>query len=202
MASTKTDLIEWIEKQEQTFPFVGCHPMAGSDLTGPENASEDLFQNATIYMTLSEKMKKNKGESQYLSYVQEIQDMWESLGAHPYLISHKQHDQWAAYLSHGLHLISCATSLLLNDIPDSLKTPYNPAGGSFQDITRVSGSNPFLWDGIIRSNSKEVKNYLSQFITLVQGWVDSWDQKDFSVEHIFEKARSMRDQVIKVSGKS
>ena len=160
MASTKSELMEKVNRCDKKINFIGSHPMAGSDLNGPAHARTDLFSGATIYVTASMQGAGGTSAEKNREMTQQVYDFWKSLGAHPYEISSEIHDKWAAYLSHGLHLVSCMVSCLLNDIPEVLEMSNPPAGGSFRDITRVAGSNPDLWAGIINSNSKEVTAYL------------------------------------------
>lgn len=197
MASTKSELMNYVEESDHDFLLIGSHPMAGSDATGPENAREHLFKGATIYMTPSEQIEKRFNSGEYSRAYEKIKAFWEELGAHPHRVSHHEHDKWAAYLSHGLHLVSCMVSHMLKDIPEVFAVPHNPAGGSFRDITRVAGSNPELWDGIIRSNSSEVKNYLGRLDDLVREWRRSMDADELPVKEIFEQSADIRKRVIK-----
>ncbi|MES0490162.1 MAG: prephenate dehydrogenase [Leptospirales bacterium] len=196
MASTKSDLMNWVDAFSEPIGFVGSHPMAGSDLNGPEHAREHLFQKATIYITPSITQKDAVTPEIYDKIVQDVEDFWKSIESIPYVISHKAHDKWAAYLSHGLHLVSCMVSHLLYDIPDVLEMPTPPAAGSFRDITRVAGSNPALWDGIIDSNSTEVTNYLESLENLVRKWrLDLIDGK-LPIQDIFKKSGEIRNIMI------
>ena len=197
MASTKSDLMSWVDKLSDPLLFVGSHPMAGSDLTGPDNAKIDLFDKATIYITPATEIKENFDKGAYDQAVSDIKEFWIEVDANPYEVSYKQHDRWAAYLSHGLHLVSCMVSHLLNDISDVYDVPFNPAGGSFRDITRVAGSNPALWNGIIQSNAKEVKNYLKDLELLIKDWIFALEKGVLPVEEIFSQAAEVRSKVIK-----
>lgn len=188
LASTKADLMDYYNNNSFYFRYAGSHPMAGSDLSGPRNAREDMFQNATIYITPPD------GDSEI---VEIIRDFWKQIGARPFVISHKIHDKWGAYLSHGLHLVSCMVSHLVDDISDVYNVPSNAAGGSFKDITRVAGSNPILWDGIIKSNKKEVLHYLNALKNLTEDWIQKLENSEISIREIFEHASKIREKVIK-----
>ncbi len=196
MASTKTDLMTYIDKQIDPLLFIGSHPMAGSDLTGPSNAKLDLFEKATIYVTPSENMAKLLDEQTYNQAVEDIKAMWQEVGAYPFQVSYQDHDKWAAYLSHGLHLVSCMVSHMLNDIPEVYDVPTTPAGGSFRDITRVAGSNPDLWAGIIDSNHKEVKNYLKGLELLIKDWIFALEKGVLPIAEIFEQSAEIRQKII------
>jgi len=197
MASTKGDLMRWVDNYPATMRFVGSHPMAGSDLNGPEHAHENLFAGATIYVTPSATMRQKLGNESYDNTTEEIKLFWNAIGAKSYSISHLVHDRWAAYLSHGLHLVSCMVSYLLNDIPDVFEVESPPAGGSFRDITRVAGSNPELWDGIIGSNSEEVVKYLESMEKLIGEWKNQLKEGTLPIREIFENSAKIRSKIIK-----
>ena len=197
MSSSKTDLINWLNNQQIKIPFVGSHPMTGSDLTGPQNAKQGMFNSTTIYVVESEGLKNLYGDINYDNIVNGVKYFWKGVGAKTYTLSHKQHDRWGAYLSHGLHMISCLTSILIKDIEEVFEVPSIPAGGSFRDITRVSGSNPDLWDGIIQSNSHEVKEYLKRFVSISNEWIKQLESNTINIKDIFIEAQEMREKIIK-----
>ena len=195
MASSKVSLMKWLETNDLNLPFVGSHPMAGSDLSGPQNASHDIFKGATIYIVQSQFLKNKLGEEHYESITNRVEHMWQDIKAYPHRLSSEKHDRWVAYLSHGLHLISCASSILIEDIPEVFEVSSRPSGGSFRDMSRVSGSNPKLWEGIIKANSAEIKNYLNRFSSLIQEWASKLEHPELSVQEIFEEAQRVKQRV-------
>ena len=192
VASTKKELIEWVEEKEYPLYFIGSHPMAGSDKGGAENAQEDLFLGAIIYICLPSFSYK---DSFYQKKVQEVLTFWKELGAFPWIISKEEHDRIGAYLSHGLHLIACIVALMVKDIPSIWEIPYYPAGQSFLDLTRVAGSNPQLWEGIIRSNWHEVENYLKSFSQKLQEMIQKVEKRELPIAKIFQEAGEIREKL-------
>jgi prephenate dehydrogenase len=86
---------------------------------------------------------------------------------------------------------------MLDDIPGVYEMNNPPAGGSFRDITRVAGSNPDLWDGIIKSNSREVSQYLESLEKLVKDWKEKLITENLPVKEIFQKSALIRSKIIK-----
>ena len=201
MASTKADLMKKIHDSENisvaNLNFIGSHPMAGSDMSGPQHAREGLFSGATIYITPPQINKSRQTGSDKSIKKFQVMDFWKGVGACPYEISSEIHDKWAAYLSHGLHLVSCMVSHLLDNIPEVYDLEIPPAGGSFRDITRVAGSNPKLWDGIINSNAEEVTLYLESLEKLIHDWKILLAEKKLPIESIFRKSAMIRSAIIK-----
>lgn len=201
MASTKSFIMQESIRSMRPLKFIGSHPMAGSDLSGPEHAIEKLFSKATIYVTPAAELSEMFPEGDYRKAETAVMEFWNSLGGFPYLVDYRDHDKWAAYLSHGLHLVACMVSHLLKDIPEVFQVPSNPAGGSFRDITRVAGANPSLWNGIITSNQKEVTDYLKNISTLAGVWHQKMTSEELSIEKIFMEANDIRERIIKTEEK-
>ena len=203
MASTKNELMQKVStsqnKQVLELNFIGSHPMAGSDLNGPAHARYDLFSGATIYITPTlSTSEKNLNEAEEKSNeIQQVMEFWKNVGAQPFVIPSEVHDKWAAYLSHGLHLVSCMVSHMLENIPEVYNLKIPPAAGSFRDITRVAGSNPKLWDGIINSNANEVTKYLDNLEKLIHDWKCLLIEKKLPVEDIFKRSADIRSAIIK-----
>lgn len=197
MASTKSDLMHWIDQWDQTVNFIGSHPMAGSDLSGPENGRENLFLKATIYITPSENMRQKNSSERYEKSIGELTSFWKETGALPHQIPYHVHDKWAAYLSHGLHLVACMVSHLAKEIPGVFEVPSSPTGGSFRDLTRVAGSNPDLWDGIINTNRPEVITYLKSLETMVRDWREKLEKDELPIKQIFSESAQIRSRLIK-----
>lgn len=201
VASSKKELIKMIEQQDQFFNFIGSHPMAGSDLSGPQNAYPEMFAKATIFIVPAQKMieKFPQQKLHYSKSKQAVIDFWQTLGGFPFEVSYETHDQWAAYLSHGLHLVSCMIPILINDIPQVFEMEHGAAGGSFRDISRVSGSNPNLWQDIISSNRQEVIHYLERLSALSLQWRDDLANNSLDIAHLFEQAAIIRKKLVEVN---
>lgn len=198
VASSKKEIMQNIEQQDRFFNFIGSHPMAGSDRSGPQNAHTEMFAKATVFIVPSPQMIKRfpQQKQNYLQSQEAVVAFWQTLGSFPFEISYETHDQWAAYLSHGLHLVSCMVPILLNDIPQVFAMEHGAAGGSFRDISRVSGSNPNLWQNIISSNRKEVMHYLERLSELSLQWRDGLADNSLDIAHLFEQAHAIRKKLV------
>lgn len=204
VSSAKRELMQDIEnetRQENFINFVGSHPMAGSDLSGPQHAYHNMFIQATVFITpltftANESAAYGQHQESYRQALQQVKDFWLMLGGHPFEVAYAVHDKWAAYLSHGLHLVSCMIPLLMNDIPEIFAMPHGPAGGSFRDISRVAGSNPQLWKNILESNRQEVTSYLKRLSELSQKWQQQLADSSLSIVEIFEEADNIRKRLI------
>ncbi|HVF76979.1 MAG TPA: prephenate dehydrogenase/arogenate dehydrogenase family protein [Solirubrobacteraceae bacterium] len=138
VGSTKGALMEAIEHPN----FIGGHPLAGAESTGVAHAREDLFENATWYLT-------PRGETAGVLY-ERLARFVAGIGAVPTAISPGDHDRLMAAVSHLPHVVA---NLLVAQATDALGGETLPATGpSFRDATRVAGSNPALWAQIYSAN--------------------------------------------------
>ena len=71
--STKAQIVTAIEAAKIKPPFVGSHPIAGSEKNGAEAASADLFTNRVTVLTPTGKTDPTA--------TAKIKDLWQSLGS-------------------------------------------------------------------------------------------------------------------------
>lgn len=186
MGSTKGEVMQLAKTEFSQLNFTGSHPMAGSELSGPQHAQEDLFKEATVYVV----------PGLYPQTDDQVTQFWLKLGSHVMSVDALTHDRWLAFLSHGLHLLSCASVHLLKEIPEVLQSPVSPAAGSFRDISRVAASNPALWKTIIDSNRDEVVSYLSSLESLIGIWKSELSKGRLNVAELFDEAGEIRAKVV------
>jgi prephenate dehydrogenase len=150
VASTKTAIVS--EAERQGLRFVGGHPMAGSQLSGVENARADLFKGARYFLTPTDQTDPDA--------YREVSGFVRSLGAVPTAVDPEKHDLLMAALSHLPHLMAAALLKVASDIsPEALSF----AGPSFRDLTRVGASNPSLWSDILAENAPALGEALGAF---------------------------------------
>ncbi len=150
VGSTKSLLVQSVETQVRAEPssgisFVGGHPMAGSHETGVDAARADLFENAKCILTPTEDTDSDA--------LQLVKDLWEFVGASPYLCSPQVHDQLIGAASHFPHLIASilANSVANVETPDGTALDFAATG--FRDTTRIAAGSPELWTGIFTQNA-------------------------------------------------
>ncbi|MBC7632098.1 prephenate dehydrogenase, partial [Aeromicrobium sp.] len=157
VASVKASLTAEIESLPDARRFVGGHPMAGRERSGPMAASARLFEGrpwAVVPHASSEQ-----------SAVDEVTALVGKVGAVPSMMNAATHDSAVALVSHLPHLASVLVAGLLNEAaPGALEL----AGPGLRDVTRIAGSETGLWLDILGSNAAEVRRLLE----LLRGSVD------------------------------
>lgn len=162
--------------------FIGGHPMAGSDATGVEAGSPDLFVNAAYVLTPLQNV-----EPQALDL---MHDLAEGIGARVIVMSPEAHDRCAAVISHLPHLMAAALVHLTSERAGVDPQVVELVAGSFRDLTRVAGSSPELWRDICISNSESISQAVEDLCRRMEEatrLIESGNRTD--IEHWFKEAR-------------
>lgn len=122
--------------------FVGTHPMAGRETSGPDAASAALFHGASWVIV--------EGGSDAARRL--VHDVVEQLGARPVHMTAHDHDRAVALISHLPHLVAGGLLGAAHGDPHALDL----AAGSFRDLTRVGASQPIPWVEILKTNDTAV----------------------------------------------
>ena len=131
--------------------FVGAHPMAGSELHGPEHAKVDLFKNRLCILTPS-------GTSSTTTALDIVREFWQTLGMKLTEKSPIEHDQVVAAISHLPH----AAAVLLVQLADQRKAISIAATG-FRDTTRVASGDARVWTDIFTTNRAAMLDSIDHF---------------------------------------
>lgn len=158
--------------------FVGSHPMAGTEKSGPEHMVMGIYSNAAVFVVPPEKAKEED--------VLRIEKMWQNLGSHTLRITAKEHDSLVAHTSHVPHIISSALALSVLDAetPDLREMRFSGAASGFRDTIRVAASSPKMWREILSHNRKAVLEALDDHEKRYQKMRKMIEDNDFDA---FEK---------------
>lgn len=140
-----------------THRFVGGHPMAGSERTGPDAASASLIDAAVWVLTPS--VRSEPAE------VDRLRAWVGRLGAHPVVMDAETHDRVVATVSHLPQVVSTALMGLATREQEGVPETLMLAAGGFRDLTRLAASNPELWAGILRANRDQLARAIDLFIS-------------------------------------
>jgi prephenate dehydrogenase len=132
--------------------FVGGHPIAGSNYSGIDRASADIFRGAKCIITPTEKTDKTA--------LEKIIALWESFGSLVNLVNPGEHDKIYALVSHLPHLIAYE---LVNTVADVNSLYFKYSGQGFLDTTRIASSSPEIWRDICILNRENIIESLEVF---------------------------------------
>ncbi|HOM01509.1 MAG TPA: prephenate dehydrogenase [Acetivibrio sp.] len=187
-ASTKGEIIDFINSLDNPPCFIGGHPMAGTEKAGFASSFSHLFENAYYIMSPSKNCPEESLES--------LAKIIKGIGAIPIKLDSKEHDIITATISHVPHVIASALVNLVksSDSPDG-KMQILAAGG-FKDITRIASSNPKMWENIILSNKQIVKSTLNKFTETLNTFIEYIDNENSNgIYNFFDSAKRFRDSI-------
>jgi prephenate dehydrogenase len=129
--------------------YVGSHPMAGSERSGPFAASAALFDGRPWAVTPHEQADPDA--------VTLVTDLVRLCGATPVTFTPDEHDEAVARTSHLPHLVAALVAGRLTDAPrDHLAL----SGQGVRDVTRIAAGDPAMWQQIIRANNQALTGLL------------------------------------------
>ncbi|GIW39611.1 MAG: prephenate dehydrogenase [Candidatus Binatia bacterium] len=139
VGSVKGSLVSQLEERLGS-RFVGGHPIAGTEKSGPGAARADLFEGKICVLTPT---RRTSSEA-----LEKVRALWEGVGARVRLLDPEEHDRALAWTSHLPHLFAYA---LVSRCPAAYR---EFAGPSFGDATRVASSAAEIWRDIFAANAR------------------------------------------------
>lgn len=131
--------------------YVGSHPMAGSERSGPLAASAALFDGRPWAVT------PHPGALEHA--VGLVEALVLECGAAPLRMDPGEHDRAVARTSHLPHL---AAVLVAGRLASAPPEHLALSGQGVRDVTRVAASDPALWQQILEANSEAVLDLLAE----------------------------------------
>ncbi len=134
--------------------YVGSHPMAGSERSGPLAASEALFDGRPWALT------PHEGSAPDASAL--VEELARRCGGVPVRMTPEEHDRAVARISHLPHLLSV---LMAGQLAEAPPEHLALSGQGVRDVTRIAGSDPALWQQILSGNADAVLAMLGELRT-------------------------------------
>jgi prephenate dehydrogenase len=138
-----------VASPEELSRYVGSHPMAGSERSGPLAGRADLFEGATWAITPHETSDPEA--------VELVRRLAEAAGARTVELSVADHDLAVARVSHLPQLMS---SLAAGTLVDAPAAHLELSGQGVRDVTRIAAGDPGLWTQIVSANSPALSGLL------------------------------------------
>ncbi|MBI0381999.1 prephenate dehydrogenase [Streptomyces albiflaviniger] len=134
--------------------YVGGHPLAGRERSGPLAARAELFRGRPWALTphrLTSRAALDRGL-----------ELAELCGAAPVVMRGREHDEVVALTSHVPHLLASVMAARLRDGPAGVPLL---AGQGLRDVTRIAAGDPRLWSDILRSNAAAMAGVVKELRT-------------------------------------
>lgn len=130
--------------------YVGSHPMAGRECSGPGAADSDLFAGRPWVVV---------GQDSAPEAELVIRNLAVDAGATPVRMGAAEHDAAVAAVSHMPQLVASLVAARLESLGESALAL---SGQGLRDVTRIAASDPRLWSAIIVGNAGPVADLLRQ----------------------------------------
>lgn len=152
-------------------PFIGGHPMAGSERTGYFCSDEALFDHACY--VICPPLVPVEGQDSGMALMEKTAEL---LGARSLRLSASEHDRLVARISHLPHVT--ASALVHAALARDDRLAILLSAGGFRDITRIASSDPGLWAGISLESGEPLKEALDDMIACLQEVRSALDRGD------------------------
>jgi cyclohexadieny/prephenate dehydrogenase len=146
VGSVKGAVVAAVEAAMPSGQFVGCHPIAGNERSGPAAADGSLFRDRVCFVC--------PGGRAAPAAVARATAFWQALGARVLTVAPEPHDAAMAAVSHLPHVAAFALAASLADRLPQLQQggPAAATTTSLRDTTRIAASSPAVWRDIFLEN--------------------------------------------------
>ena len=168
------------------------HPIAGSEVSGPENGKQDIFENKWCVL-IKEKNTKKK-------HLNLLSSFWKKMGSKIVIMSAEKHDKIFSMTSHLPHLIAYNLVKSAQDFEkiqnyDLIKY----SAGGLRDFSRIAASNEIMWRDIFFNNKKNISKVIDLFIKNLNSFKKDINSKNNrSILKKLIQTKKVRSKIIKL----
>lgn len=151
---------------EYNFTYIGGHPMAGKEVSGFENASENLFFGASMILT--------PDSASMIDDLEYLKHFYLDMGFDKVTFSSiEEHDRIISYTSQLAHITSSAY------IKSPSAQKHNGfSAGSYKDMTRVAKLDEELWTDLMMGNADFLTEELRLLIENLNKYLTALENSD------------------------
>ena len=172
VGSSKLRSLEIVNKNLKKGIFwSSSHPIAGSEVSGPENGKQNLFENKWCVLI--------KGKRSNKSHLKFLKSFWNKMGSKTIEMTPDKHDKIFSITSHLPHLI--AYNLVKSAQDFEKKQKYDLlkySAGGLRDFSRIAASNEIMWRDIFFDNRTNISKAINLFIKNLKSF-----KKDISLKN-------------------
>lgn len=187
VGSTKQSVIEAARAVFGKVPgnFVPGHPIAGTEQSGVEASSAQMFRQRRVVLT-----PLPETDAQALNIVRM---MWEQAGAEVVQMDARTHDEILAATSHLPHVLAYTLVDTLARMERHADI-FRFAAGGFRDFTRIAASDPVMWRDICLANRVAIVKMIEIFNADLNRFAAVLlDEDSAALLALLERAKAARD---------
>jgi prephenate dehydrogenase len=188
IGSTKRAIVEAAHKYlPPHVRFIGGHPMAGSERSGPDASDPDLFSNAVYVLTST-----NAGDTSVADDLSAF--LRKYLRCRTVIFDPSTHDSIVAAISHLPHILASALVLCAHDCEKSIPGTLTLAAGGFRDVTRIASAKYDIWHDIFSTNKEVIIPMIDSYISILNELKTLLSNN--ALRERFEEARSIKESML------
>ena len=193
VGSSKEKSMELIKKKLKKGIFwTSSHPIAGSEVSGPDHGVKDLFHNKWCILI--------KERNTNMKHLQRLSKFWKKIGSQVCIMDPKKHDTVFSMTSHLPHLI--AYNLVKTATDFERQQGYELikfSAGGLRDFSRIAASNEIMWRDIFFNNQKNITKVIDLFIkNLLSFKSDIQSKNNKSIIKKLIDTKKVRKKIIKL----
>ena len=193
IGSSKLETMVVLKKNlKKDVSWTSSHPIAGSEVSGPENGKHNLFENKWCVL-----IKNKKTNSRHLNF---LNSFWKKMGSKVVIMNSEKHDKIFSITSHLPHLI--AYNLVKSAQDFEKKQKYNLikySAGGLRDFSRIAASNEIMWRDIFFNNKRNISKAIDLFIKNLNEFKKDINSKnDKSIIKKLIQTKKVRSKIIKL----
>ena len=189
VGSTKENVLKLKNKKlVKSLDWITSHPISGSEVSGPEYGTTNLFvKKWCIVVSDKNKLKQNK-----------LLKFWKKLGSKVIIMDAKIHDKIFSITSHLPHLIAYNLIKTAQDFQKKQKKDVIKfSAGGLRDFSRIAASNEIMWRDIFFNNKRNIVSAINLFINNLNSFkknIENLDDKTLRKKLI--NSKKVRQQIL------
>tara|TARA_B100000674_G_scaffold492823_1_gene513701 strand:- start:4 stop:900 length:897 start_codon:yes stop_codon:yes gene_type:complete len=193
LGSSKGKSLEVINKNlKKGIYWTSSHPIAGSEVSGPENGKQNLFENKWCVLI--------KGKKSSKTHLKFLKSFWNKMGSKTVEMNPYKHDRIFSITSHLPHLV--AYNLVKSAQDFEKKQKYDLlkySAGGLRDFSRIAASNEIMWRDIFFDNKDNVLEAINLFIKNLRSFKkDISSKNNRSIIMKLTQTKKVRSKIIQL----
>jgi prephenate dehydrogenase len=169
--STKALICSTLEHHPKRRNFLACHPIAGTEFSGPSAAINGLYEGKTNIICEVEKTAFKLQERAL--------EIFQKLGMRIRYMNPEAHDKHIAYVSHLSHISAFMLGKTVIEKEKNERDIFDMAGSGFESTVRLAKSSPAMWTPIFKQNRENVIETLEEYILNLEAFKKMIEEGDY-----------------------
>lgn len=173
--STKQALCEAVAEHPRRRNYLSCHPIAGTEFSGPAAAIPNLYEGKTQIICEVEKTA--------FALQEKGLELFRRMGMRIRYMNPEAHDKHIAFVSHLSHISSFMLGKTVMEEERIERDIFDMAGSGFESTVRLAKSSPDMWAPIFRQNKVHVLRTLDRYIANLEEFRTWMEEDEFEAIH-------------------